>query len=66
MPRKPLAATKQPLALTQDEQSDVNWAKDNAKTFSKGTFTASTTGAKERAIRKNAKQFMKDALNGGY
>jgi len=66
MPRKPLPATKQPLALTQDEQADVDWAKRMSKQFTKGTVTSTQNGAKQRAINNNAKQFMKDALTGGY
>jgi hypothetical protein len=45
--------------LTSDEQSDVKWAKQSAKTFSKGTHKASETGATRRALIKNVKKSLK-------
>lgn len=56
MARKPI----QPK-LSPDDQSNVNWAKQAAGQFKKGTFKASETGAKERAFRNQAKKFMKSA-----
>lgn len=55
--------------LTPDDQGNQNWAKQAAGQFKKGTFTASQTGSKQRAIRNRAKKFMdaataKDSLTG--
>lgn len=66
MPRNPLPPAKQPLALTQDEQADMDWAKRMAKQFSKGTVKASQTGATERAVRNVNKKMLTKATEGGY